>query len=187
MMTLKSIEAKQHKKEYMKKYMLSYVNTSEGRQRLRAAYKRYISKPEAKVKKDKRMKLWRMTYRARPEIQQHEKEYNLKYKNRPEVKLRNSKYLKVHHMKYHYIYRYGITIQEVDKLIRKQHGLCKICNRKLLSKGLSARSQTIDHDHKTGKVRGILCRNCNNVLGNAFDKSAILKNAAKYLDSHSKS
>lgn len=57
---------------------------------------------------------------------------------------------------------YGITIEEYNKLYLDQQGKCKICGipQNLLIKHLS-----IDHDHNTGVIRGLLCSNCNSHLG----------------------
>lgn len=82
--------------------------------------------------------------------------------------------------------KYGITLDEYDKLFEKQSGLCSICklpetNNKKLS---------VDHDHNCcsdnakscGKcIRGLLCNNCNNMLGRAKDNIQILSNAILYL------
>lgn len=71
--------------------------------------------------------------------------------------------------------KYGITIQQFEELFQKQEGRCSIC--KLSSK----RRLAIDHDHKTGKVRGLLCVNCNLGLGNFQDDRDLLFEAFKYL------
>jgi hypothetical protein len=57
--------------------------------------------------------------------------------------------------------------------------ICKDCNihQSDLNKALS-----VDHDHKTGKIRGLLCYNCNLALGHTMDNVEILKNLTKYLD-----
>ena len=56
--------------------------------------------------------------------------------------------------------RYGITLEEKEALLEKQGGKCAICRKKI-----SGYLACIDHDHKTGKARGLLCRNCNMVIG----------------------
>lgn len=68
--------------------------------------------------------------------------------------------------------RVGITKKEYDELWKAQNGLCKIC---------FALATVIDHCHKTQKVRGLLCTNCNLVLGHAEDNPAILQAAITYL------
>lgn len=73
-------------------------------------------------------------------------------------------------------YFYGITPEQRAELFRKQAGRCVICNRPAWEKDLD-----IDHDHKTGKVRGLLCRNCNTGLGMFGDNVEILQNAIEYI------
>jgi len=56
--------------------------------------------------------------------------------------------------------KYGITLDEYDALLEQQGGGCAICGRKPASKRLS-----VDHDHRSGRVRGILCDGCNRAIG----------------------
>lgn len=56
--------------------------------------------------------------------------------------------------------RYGITLIDYDNMLLEQNGGCKICGRHPKKYRLS-----IDHDHKTNKVRGLLCVSCNRALG----------------------
>jgi recombination endonuclease VII len=80
-------------------------------------------------------------------------------------------------------WQYGITLEEYNELLRKQGGVCLICeaapaeirNGKIVS-------FPVDHDHKTGKVRGILCGFCNRGLGSFKDSKEFLERAIKYLD-----
>jgi len=55
---------------------------------------------------------------------------------------------------------YGITVEQYDKLSEKQSGGCFICGHKMETQRLH-----VDHDHKTGKVRGLLCYLCNVKVG----------------------
>lgn len=77
--------------------------------------------------------------------------------------------------------RYGITYTEYEAMEIAQGGLCKICLRPP-TKARWGRLH-VDHDHVTGRVRGLLCHNCNNALGHFEDDSARLRRAADYLDS----
>jgi hypothetical protein len=70
----------------------------------------------------------------------------------------------------------GITTEEYDRLVEQQNGLCAICGRPLGERG-----QTIDHDHETGAVRGIVHSSCNLVIGNAGDDTRVLSGAIRYL------
>jgi Recombination endonuclease VII len=74
---------------------------------------------------------------------------------------------------YHIKRRYGIGADEVDALIAAQGGVCPICGR--------ADPEHVDHDHATGKVRGVLCFNCNGGLGQFRDDVNSLFAAAEYL------
>lgn len=83
--------------------------------------------------------------------------------------------------KYNLKQNYGISIEDYDALFQKQNGACAICYKKeeKLSDGRS--SLGIDHCHKTGKIRGILCAHCNNILGRCNDDMEILSSALLYL------
>lgn len=73
--------------------------------------------------------------------------------------------------------RYGITLEQYNGMIEKQHNLCAICNKNNKKQRLS-----VDHDHQTGKVRGLLCNHCNNILGLWNDDIKILQSAINYLN-----
>lgn len=80
---------------------------------------------------------------------------------------------------------YNINTGDRNRMMEEQEGRCKICFSDIefqQGKGLSSYNATVDHDHKTGKVRGILCGSCNNMLGRAQDNTEILQNAINYLN-----
>jgi len=88
--------------------------------------------------------------------------------------------------KYHYQYkRYNITREDYENMMEGQNGKCLICGRNF-DKIYFPQNTHIDHDHRTGKVRGLLCNNCNVILGNAFDNPLILIKAIKYLQENKK-
>jgi hypothetical protein len=74
---------------------------------------------------------------------------------------------------YHLRRRYGITGAEVEAMVAAQGGTCAVC---------SGPPQHVDHDHATGDVRGILCSNCNQALGNVRDEPQALRALAHYLE-----
>jgi Recombination endonuclease VII len=78
---------------------------------------------------------------------------------------------------YHLRRRYGITAEEADAMLASQGGLCAVCR--------SAPAQHVDHDHVTGKVRALLCFNCNGGLGQFKDDPGLLRAAAEYVSFHS--
>ena len=75
--------------------------------------------------------------------------------------------------------KYDITVTEYDTMYDNQDGRCKIC--KGLPNGNRNRL-SVDHDHSTGKVRGLLCNTCNTGLGMFRDNSELLIEAASYLN-----
>ena len=79
--------------------------------------------------------------------------------------------------KYQLSKHYNLTEVEFKELKIKQQNKCAICTDEL---GEGHRTQ-IDHCHKTGDVRGLLCKRCNMMLGNARDDITILENAIRYL------
>ncbi len=74
-------------------------------------------------------------------------------------------------------YRYGISGSEYRTILRKQRGRCATCRKKLRMKHFG----NVDHCHKTNRVRGLLCRECNLVLGYVKDKSSTLQAMIHYL------
>jgi hypothetical protein len=81
--------------------------------------------------------------------------------------------------------RYGITELEYNELLAKQAGHCALCPATTFLPD-DGRSLAVDHDHKTGKVRGLLCQPCNLMLGYARDFPEQLEKGASYLRTHNK-
>ena len=81
---------------------------------------------------------------------------------------------------------YGISTEEYELIRKKQDGRCKICKdrRERLKRNGKILSLSIDHDHNTGRVRGLLCYKCNLALGNFEDKVIYLLRAICYLLKH---
>ena len=75
----------------------------------------------------------------------------------------------------------GMTREEAVDYLSKTDGTCAICGHKQQSRCLA-----VDHDHRTGDFRGLLCTNCNHGLGNFFDDPELLREAAKYIENHNK-
>jgi hypothetical protein len=73
--------------------------------------------------------------------------------------------------------KYGITADEYDEMLKSQNGGCRICGAQRARRAL-----VVDHCHDTGKVRGILCNNCNALLGMAEDDVHRLAAAITYLE-----
>lgn len=78
----------------------------------------------------------------------------------------------------HYRTRYGITIAQYDAKLADQGGVCAICGKPPKRARLH-----VDHNHKTGHVRGILCAACNGAL-HYLENTHWLRAAADYLERH---
>ena len=73
---------------------------------------------------------------------------------------------------------FGISSKQYDELLKEQNNLCAICN---IHQSRLKRAMAVDHCHKTGKVRGLLCSNCNTGIGNLRDSIKLLERAIEYL------
>lgn len=71
--------------------------------------------------------------------------------------------------------KYGFSIAQYKELFEKQNGLCAICRRP------DTKKLAVDHDHKTGKIRGLLCQAHNRAIGMFHDDIKELESAISYL------
>ena len=80
--------------------------------------------------------------------------------------------------------RYGITTPERDSILEEQDFECKLCGSHIEFNGPAATKHTaaVDHCHKFGHIRGILCGSCNTGLGKFCDSADLLIRAANYLE-----
>lgn len=72
---------------------------------------------------------------------------------------------------------YGITLEEYQAMVSSQNGLCFIC-------GNPDKKLAVDHDHSNGKVRKLLCLNCNRGLGAFGDNISLMERGIQYLKDH---
>ena len=77
---------------------------------------------------------------------------------------------------------YGITSKEYDEILKHQRGMCAICETTNAGNRHGTDKFCIDHDHLTGRVRGLLCNNCNHGLGKFKDDILTLQSAIEYLE-----
>jgi len=75
--------------------------------------------------------------------------------------------------KMHYVY--GLTTEEYLRMLDKQNGNCAICEEHWGSK------LVIDHNHKTGKIRGLICERCNRFVGYIENHPTLIPKIKKYL------
>ena len=86
---------------------------------------------------------------------------------------------KVKHREWSYKRRYGISIEEYNRLSESQNHACKICGSSDSKRGNNF--LMVDHNHVTGEVRGLLCSNCNAAIGLLGDNISHLQSAINYL------
>lgn len=110
-----------------------------------------------------RVKQWRVDNPERSAAYQSE------YRNRPERKraMRDLYYRRT----------FGMTADDVDAMIEAQGGCCAICERQPERLG----AWHVDHDHKTGRIRGVLCSRCNHAIGLLQEDRVLIERAAAYL------
>jgi hypothetical protein len=110
-----------------------------------------------------------------PSCRQKIADYMRLYRDKPEVRRKKS----LEHKKR----KYNITELQFKILLDKQNNVCAICNTLgyRRSKVDPVLGLCIDHDHKTNKIRGLLCYRCNAALGNLNDDISLLEKAISYL------
>ena len=72
--------------------------------------------------------------------------------------------------------KYGLTEDDVTRMLAGQRDRCLICRAQITAENLN-----VDHDHATGKVRGLLCARCNRTIGLLKDDPKVIRSAIRYL------
>lgn len=140
-------------KERNKQAVKKYQQTAKGK----ITQKRANQKPMRKAKN----KIYRRSTKGKAT----RRKYQNKHYNPQERRKRSFKYL------------YNITLENYDKMFENQNGVCAICG-KINECG---RRLAVDHCHKTGKIRGLLCIRCNIWLGKFENYCDLFKKFEKYL------
>lgn len=105
-------------------------------------------------------------------VRAYQRKYQENNKELQKLRTRNSKLKK----------NFGITLERYNELVLQQDGKCAICKEletTVINGSLT--SLAVDHDHTTGRVRGLLCCKCNRALGLMKDSVEILESAKEYL------
>jgi hypothetical protein len=131
------------------------------------------AKKYARAHPDRKAATWKRWADNNPEkIKQRQSEQRQQYADlTPEEKRQVSNY-RVQQLR---IRQYGLTPNQIEVRIIEQNGQCAIC------KNLFIKTPHVDHNHKTGKVRGLLCGQCNTGIGHLQDSPKICFLAAEYL------
>lgn len=78
---------------------------------------------------------------------------------------------------------YGITTADFKERLLAQNGVCAVCLKpETVKRAGRIRALAVDHDHKTGEIRGLLCNRCNRALGNVQDDPRLLRQMVSYLE-----
>lgn len=80
--------------------------------------------------------------------------------------------------------KFNISFQDYEKMLMAQNGVCKVCLKpesQLHPISGTPYMLSVDHCHRTGKIRGLLCNRCNRVLGMVDDNTNILQGLIEYL------
>ena len=125
---------------------------------------------KSRIARRKYLRRWRRT----PTGKESTRLYRLKHpeKNNGESPEKRKSHLKT---------RYGITDLDYYRILAEQGGGCAVCSTRSPNNGKGDRWFDVDHDHETGKVRGLLCRNCNLTLGVLERKRSLLLKLEVYL------
>ncbi|MFB6568365.1 endonuclease VII domain-containing protein [Streptomyces noursei] len=117
----------------------------------------------------------RETGKRRRECRTCVKEYVAKWQRRNKEKF--AQYVLAYKLKS----EFGITIEDRDRMLVEQNGLCAICK----AEPHPTQGLAVDHCHDTGRVRGLLCHKCNRGIGYFKDSPERLRRAAAYLNTAS--
>ena len=155
--------------------------------------KNYYEKNKEKLKQYK--KEWRE--KNKENIKQRKQEYNVSNKEKVAQQLKeyHNKHKDEHLQKFKEyrennprivkkgrLKKYGLTLEEYDILLKKTDCHCPICHVEFAEGGRGGNAPCVDHCHKTGKVRGIICVRCNGGMGSLQDNPIILMKAIEWLN-----
>lgn len=81
--------------------------------------------------------------------------------------------------RHYYKATYGISVDDYERMLEEQFFECPICGKDVDDEGSMF---SVDHNHTTGVIRGLLCRQCNRALGMFSDSADVLRRAITYLE-----
>lgn len=152
-----------------------YATDPEFRERCKAAARKHGKKRYAEDAEYRELKKsapyrkpkvsWKERYATDPEFREKQKARSRKAYNRA----------------FHRLKTYGLTQDQFDAMFTDQDGCCASCGDKLKDAG---KSTHVDHDHKTGKVRALLCGYCNPALGLLKEDPERIRALAAYVERH---
>ena len=132
------------------------------------------------------IKKWKDTQSSTEYKEAKNKARRLKYATDEEYRNKHKQSVKEYHNTHKNVRmaqrmkKYGISLEDYNMFLEKQGGKCAICGTEIGDS--NGNRLYVDHNHKTGKVRGLLCANCNFGIGSLKDDVEILKKAILYLE-----
>jgi hypothetical protein len=93
----------------------------------------------------------------------------------------NPEKAKEHSRRTHIMRKFGLTVEQYDTMLAEQNNGCAICGQSCAT-GMNL---AVDHDHATGKVRALLCKNCNTAIGLLGEDTDRMAKAIEYIQFHS--
>ena len=121
----------------------------------------------------------RLRYQCRDCTKNYSKRYWSENRQRYLPKMRADQW-SPRRVNYQLIRNYGITLEQYERMFFEQDGKCAICGNP--ESHSDKKRLAVDHDHQTGKVRGLLCNKHNRILGTLGDSVDELKRAIAYLE-----
>ena len=146
-----------------------------------------------KVEKKEYDKAYQASHRV--EIAEQKKEYGKRYRNthRSEINARQRRYYYEHReekkaysqehyrgrFEYYLKWRYGLTPEDYAYMLENQNHCCAVCG---VCVDMLGKDLVVDHDHKTGQIRGLLCNPCNQAIGLLKEDKGLFLNVLSYLE-----
>jgi len=123
-----------------------------------------------------------MPYKNREDMLANKKRYYATIKNKQKIyyqtyRVKNKEAIYQSNKKYFLKKRYNLTLDQYNKMLSDQNNCCKVCDIKMIS-------PHVDHCHTTGKVRALLCNNCNTGLGKLKEDTKIMQKLIEYVKEH---
>ena len=142
------------------------------------------TKPRTEFSRDKRRpdgcqswcKLCKAVYQRKYNAEHKEQTaaYRRKYYAEHPEKIRGGSYSRDYHLRHHY----DISLATYNAMLKHQGGGCAICGK---ARDRDGKYLSVDHDHETGEIRGLLCSQCNHALGLLQESEELCLSAASYL------
>ena len=134
-------------------YMRKYRKTQQHKEYMKQYFSTYYKRHDARKKKNERQRAYRL-------------------------KNGYPKQISITKFKWYLKNTYNISLEVYEGLLKKQKYKCAICKSHYT---VYKYRLSVDHNHKTGKIRGLLCHHCNSALGNFMDNVCNLKSAIIYM------